>query len=172
MPLRLPKSCMLGSRLWKNPASSYIMFEFLRQLGHKACILFCRIFKDLTAFLESPRNKRQFSRQISFVAFNLGLIHKGVESLGGGQEEWSNLVCPCRSIGSSAVLSCEPSCLHILLFYLLFIRCSIQILVGMLSHQPSVKSSASQAIMSLNLPIVHLPFRLHSILPTVNHSVR
>lgn len=84
------------------------MFEFLRQLGRKACILFCKIFKDLTAFLESPRDKRQFSRQISFVAFNLGLIHKGVEYLGGGQEEWSNLVCPCLSIESSAVLSCEP----------------------------------------------------------------
>lgn len=134
MPLRLPKSCMLGSRLWKNPASSYIMFEFLRQLGHKACTLFCEIFEDLILFLESPRNKRQFSRQISFVAFNLGLVHKGVESLSGGQEEWSHLVCPCLSIESSAILlSCEPFCLHIISFQSMFIRILIPILVGVLS---------------------------------------
>ncbi len=81
------------------------MFEFLRQLGHKACALFRKIFEDLIAFLDSPRNKGQFSRQISFVAFNLGLIHKGVEFLGRGQEEWSKLVCPILSIDSSLFYS-------------------------------------------------------------------
>ncbi len=84
---------MLGSRLWKDPASSYVMFEFLRQLSVKACALFRKIFEDLNTFLNSPRNKKQYSKQISFVAFNLGLVHKGIDSLGRGQEEWSQLVC-------------------------------------------------------------------------------
>lgn len=171
MPLRLPKSCMLGSRLWKNPASSYIMFEFLRQLGHKACTLFGKIFKDLTAFLESTRNKRQFSRQISFVAFNLGLIHKGVESLGGGQEEWSNLVCPCLSIES-----CCTFMRAFLSIYYVTLFTAHQIFDSDHSwhdaNQPLVKSSASQAVMSLKLPIVHLSSRLDPILLIINHSVR
>ena len=93
MPLRIPQLCMVGSKLWKDPASSYIMFEFLRQLGQKACSLFGKIFEGLIAFLDSPRNKKQFSKQLSFVAFNLGLISQGVEALGRGQDEWSKLVC-------------------------------------------------------------------------------
>ena len=84
---------MVGSRLWKDPASSYVMFEFLRQLGQKACALFTKIFEDLTTFLDSPRKKRQFPKQLSFIAFNLGLISQGIESLGRGQDEWSKLVC-------------------------------------------------------------------------------
>lgn len=152
MPLRLPKSCMLGSRLWKNPASSYIMFEFLRQLGHKACTLFRELFEHLILFLEAPRNKRQFSKQIPFVAFNLGLIHKGVESLSGGQEEWSHLVCPCLSIESSAILlSCEPFCLQIMLFHTMFIRIPVPIPAGLWSPICYWESS-HQAVMPLTLP--------------------
>ena len=104
MVLRTPKSCILGSMVRNEPASSYGMFELLRQLSHKACTLFGKVFEELNAFLDSPRSKRQFSQRLSFVAFNLGLIHRGVESIGQGQEEWSNMVCRLLYVDTFTIL--------------------------------------------------------------------
>ncbi len=82
MPLRKSQTCILSSKLWEDPAGPYIILEFQRQLSHKLCDLFTQIFDELKTFLHDPRDKKQFKRQVSILAFNLGLIYESIKCFG------------------------------------------------------------------------------------------
>ncbi len=82
MPLRKSQTCILSSKLWEDPAGPYIILEFQRQLSHKLCDLFTKIFDELKTFLHDPRDKKQFKRQVSILAFNLGLIYESIKCFG------------------------------------------------------------------------------------------
>lgn len=82
----------------EHAAEPYVVLEFIRRLGHEACNQFqCLIHKAYEFANTRPRNKATFVRSKRSFAFNLGLVHSGVQSLASTKSNWDGSVCnvPC-----------------------------------------------------------------------------
>lgn len=80
--IRNTRLCTMDSNAGKHQAAPYIVLEILRQLSNESRYLYQEIFDALIAFLEAPRIKDQFSKQISTLATWLGLVYKALKSFG------------------------------------------------------------------------------------------
>lgn len=56
------------------------MLEFLRQLSNEARHLFRKFFEAMNTFLERPRQKQSFTKQLFTLASMLGQIHEALKS--------------------------------------------------------------------------------------------
>lgn len=81
--------CTLNTALHDESIAPYIMLEFLRQLSGEACYLFRKFFEALNTFLEGPRYKQFFRKQLITLACTLGQIHKALKSFDSGPDDVS-----------------------------------------------------------------------------------
>lgn len=90
--IRSTRLCTMDSNAGNHQAAPYIMLEILHQLSNESCHLYQEIFDALIAFLEAPRIKDQFSKQISTLATWLGLVYKALKSFGRDLTDHANSV--------------------------------------------------------------------------------
>lgn len=74
----------------------YVVLESLRQFSSKANYLFRQVFETLNDFLDAPRDKKLFSRQLSTLASSLGLVLKASNSFASELERLSFPVSQSR----------------------------------------------------------------------------
>lgn len=87
MTLRNLRFCTLNTTFYDESKSPYIILEFLRKLSREAGYLFREFFEALNAFLEGPRHKQSFTKQLLLIASTLGQIHKALKSFESGLED-------------------------------------------------------------------------------------
>lgn len=87
MTLRNFRRCTLYTTFSEESTSPYIILEFLHQLSSEAGYLFRKFFEALNAFLEGPRHKQSFTKQLLLIASTLGQIHKALKSFESGLED-------------------------------------------------------------------------------------
>lgn len=89
MTLRNFQVCTINTTFRDESLAPYIILEFLRLLSSEANYLFWKIFEALNTFLDGPRQKHSFSKQLMTVASSLGQIHQALKSFDSGLEDGS-----------------------------------------------------------------------------------
>lgn len=65
-----------------HPAAPLVVLEILRQLSSESCELYREIFDSLVAYINGPRSKNHFRKQIKTIALQLKLLYKALQAFG------------------------------------------------------------------------------------------